>query len=72
MKTKIKCSVCRSRFHAKKEYMIEKMFTGLASLGASDMVYDAMDCPECGCQIVLAERKPKIYPNCGAKMKGGA
>ena len=59
---KTKCSVCGKRF------MPDKEFVYLASEGVSVVdaftrvkrVYDATDCPRCGCQQLLKIRVPKI------------
>lgn len=51
---KVKCSVCNYRNKPRPEYVIK--CTGL--FGTTTR-YDAMDCEECGCQIILKLREEK-------------
>ena len=46
---KVACSVCESEIKPKRSYTAvqQSIFCTL---------YDAMDCTECGCQIILKER----------------
>lgn len=50
---KIRCSVCGKRLEVHKEYtyeVVQEMF-------GTKHFYDCIDCPKCGCQIVMKERK---------------
>lgn len=59
----MKCKVCGKRFSpdSKRLYQVTEAFS-VSSLVTKplNVVYDAMDCPRCGCQMVLNERKPKV------------
>ena len=61
---KKKCNVCNNGFYVLKNklYSVQenKGITGVIS-GAD--VFDAMDCPVCGCQNVIWKRLPKINFN---------
>ena len=54
----MKCTICGKRFSVKKEFVYKVVinqnemfkFTG-------GVIFDAMDCPKCGCQHLLKERK---------------
>lgn len=59
---RIKCKVCESEFPP----MIEKHYVSrdegrvgpFANLNkAEEKIYDTYDCPVCGCQVVVQERK---------------
>ena len=55
----MKCSVCGFEFEAVKEIHYIARVKG--SKGFSNFfgetIFDAFDCPKCGCQIVVQERK---------------
>lgn len=59
----LECKVCGTKFNAviEKHYLArDNEKTGLASLtGPNDEanLYDAFDCPMCGCQMIVKERK---------------
>ena len=55
-----KCSVCGTKLLPQKEsvYKVVEAVTALESLAKSRHVYDAIDCPRCGCQEVLKIRMP--------------
>ena len=57
---KTKCRACGKRFMPSKEttYQVIEKVIGLAALGATNKVYDAADCPRCGCQHLLGIRIP--------------
>lgn len=57
----IKCKVCGHRFEPKKDrtYLVHHELTPFQALSATAMVQDAIDCPKCGCQHLLAVRLPK-------------
>lgn len=64
----LECKVCGCKFNA----IIEKHYiardngkTGLAvTFGSTneESLYDAFDCPMCGCQVVAKERKRNYTP----------
>lgn len=57
---KLKCKVCGERYLPRKEttYQAQEVLTGIAALGATERIYDATDCPRCGCQLLLGIRVP--------------
>ncbi|UWN76539.1 hypothetical protein [Anaerotruncus colihominis] len=60
----MKCSVCGFEFEAAKEihYIARvKGSKGFSNLfGEEESIFDAFDCPKCGCQIAVQERKRKL------------
>lgn len=57
-----KCKVCNKEFELKKKdhYIARDIGkSGLAALagGKEEALYDTFDCPHCGCQNVMQERK---------------
>lgn len=59
---KIKCKVCDHEFDLTKDlHYIARGDgkNGLAAFSGGDetRLYDAFDCPACGCQIIIQERK---------------
>ena len=73
LKKKIKCTVCNHSFELIKE-MVYEVQTEVAPMGLilsrKNNVYDAVDCPECGCQMVLKDRMPKVITEIGKDAKG--
>ena len=59
---KTKCSVCGKRFAPCKEsvYLASESTSLTDVFTKAPRVYDAIDCPGCGCQILLKIRIPKI------------
>lgn len=57
---KLKCKICGKRFLPSKTYLVQEKFTGLAALSATEKIYDAADCPRCGCQHLLGIRIPTL------------
>lgn len=59
---KLKCKVCGKRFMPCKgrTYLVQEKLTGLAALSATEKVYDAVDCPRCGCQHLMGTRVPNL------------
>ena len=58
----IKCKVCACEFIPEKnEHYIsrDEIKTGLTTIvgGLEEKLYDTFDCPQCGCQMVIQERK---------------
>lgn len=60
---KVKCDVCRNKIFPKKEYEVEESRGALASLSGIPDRFDAMDCPKCGCQIILGKRIRTVKDN---------
>ena len=64
----LKCKICGTKFPAVKErHYISRGEgkTGLAAvLGSTDEenLYDAFDCPTCGCQIIVQGRRRAYRP----------
>jgi len=59
MNKKIKCSVCGYRVTPKRERTLRVD----NNLSANNFIYsDAMDCPNCGCQILLKLREMRYSP----------
>lgn len=58
----MKCSICGKRFVPRKEnvYQVSESANVLAKLVTPDAIYDAIDCPRCGCQKKLAIRMSRI------------
>lgn len=65
----LKCKICGKEFEANLErhYVSRDIGkSGLAVLVANDeeKLYDTFDCPACGCQLVVQERKREyVVPN---------
>lgn len=59
---KKKCYVCGYRFTPEREntYTAEEPRSMAECLTKPPMRFSAIDCPRCGCQIVLAIRAPRI------------
>lgn len=60
---KQKCNVCGKRFNIQREkvYLIQPT-VGLASaFNGENVTWDAVDCPNCGCQCRLKERWMRAY-----------
>ena len=58
----LKCKICGKEFEATNErhYIArDNCKTGLANIVSNDEVklYDAFNCPSCGCQVIAQERK---------------
>lgn len=64
----LECKVCGTKFNAiiKRHYLArDNGKTGLAvAFGstAEECLYDAFDCPMCGCQVIAKERKRDYIP----------
>ena len=57
----IKCSICGEQVELRKENRYEVVIeagTLQKSFGAKDRLYEAFDCPHCGCQMLMQERFP--------------
>lgn len=62
MKIKQKCGVCGKRLSISKDeiYMVIESQGFAAALTAPPQKFDAIDCPRCGCQQLLAVRMPRL------------
>lgn len=63
---KLKCKICECEFiPEKKEHYISRneVKIGLPNLagGMEEKLYDTFDCPQCGCQNVVGERKRSLF-----------
>lgn len=59
----IKCSVCGEQIELRKENRYDVLIeagTLQKSFGVKDHLYEAFDCPKCGCQMLMHERFPAI------------
>lgn len=57
----VKCSICGEQVELRKENRYEVVIeagTLQKSFGAKDHLYEAFDCPYCGCQMLMQERFP--------------
>lgn len=57
------CKVCNCNFDIKlsKKYLVKIPTFKLMTSGlTNNEVYDAMDCPQCGCQQLLCVRHPLL------------
>lgn len=57
----IKCSICGEQVELRKENRYEVVIEEGAlrkSFGFKDRLYEAFDCPHCGCQMLMNERFP--------------
>ena len=57
-----KCKICNKEFELqKKDHYVarDNGRTGLSAIagGSEEELYDAFDCPHCGCQNIMQERK---------------
>ena len=72
----LKCKICGTEFPAIKEkhYISrDNGKTGLSSaFGSNDeeKIYDSFDCPMCGSQIVVQERKRNFEPDNNGETEG--
>lgn len=64
----LECKVCGTKFNAivEKHYVArDNGKTGLAvafGSNSEESLYDAFDCPMCGCQVIAKERKRSYIP----------
>lgn len=66
---KIECKICGCEFNPaiEKHYVSrDDDITGIVVIAKNEEVtlYDTFDCPQCGCQVVVQERKRNFNP-CG-------
>ena len=58
---KIKCSICNYKFYIEKSKV--KMVSeskGISGAISGNTLFDAIDCPKCGCQNILKVRLNEI------------
>ena len=62
MKKKRRCYVCGAKLNIKKElvYTVRDNKSMLQAMTEKPSCFDVMDCPQCGCQQLLASRMPRI------------
>ena len=62
MKKKRKCYVCGAKLNIKKElvYTVCEDKSVLQAMTEKPYCFDVMDCPQCGCQQLLASRMPRL------------
>ena len=70
----MKCKICGTEFPAIEErhYIArENNRTGAVVVFSKDeeKIYDAYDCPMCGCQIIAQERKRNFEPDDNGRME---
>ena len=64
----LKCKICGTEFPAIKEKHYISRDNGKIGLAAAfgsndeEKIYDSFDCPMCGCQVIVQERKRKYTP----------
>ena len=63
MRKKYTCKVCGRKFELKVEnkYMVTES-KGISEVFCGITVFDAFDCPFCGCQNVMNVREPEYLP----------
>jgi len=58
---KVKCHICNYKFHIEKSKVIKVTENkGLSSITTGASIYNAIDCPNCGCQKILWTRLPEL------------
>ena len=57
---KKKCDICNNKFYINKAitYLVQTHLDSIVSLRPE--IYNAVDCPNCGCQILLCKRLEKV------------
>lgn len=57
----LECKICGCKFNAASErHYIARDGARIgfsAVVGVEEPIYDAFDCPQCGCQVIAKERK---------------
>lgn len=59
----IKCNVCGEQVELRKENRYDVLIEASVlqkSFGVKDRLYEAFDCPKCGCQMLMHERFPAM------------
>lgn len=58
---KVKCNICNYKFHIEKSKVTKVTENkGLSSITTGASIYNAIDCPNCGCQKILWTRLPEL------------
>ena len=58
---KIKCHICNYKIHIEKSKVIKVTENkGLSGIATGASIYNAIDCPNCGCQKILWTRLPEV------------
>lgn len=70
----LKCKICGTEFPAIKEKHYIAKDTGMtgaviAVCNREEKIYDAYDCPMCGSQIIVQERKRNFEPDDNGRME---
>jgi predicted RNA-binding Zn-ribbon protein involved in translation (DUF1610 family) len=60
-----KCNICDCQFHAVAEHHYisrDEEVTGISGIVGREepKIYDTFDCPNCGCQVIVQERKREL------------
>lgn len=57
------CKVCKSYYKAKKEnrYEVIESKGALSTIAEPAKIFEAFDCPKCGCQNIVNVRECKRY-----------
>lgn len=63
---RLKCKICECEFvPEKKDHYIsrDEVTVGFSSIvgGMEEKNYDTFDCPQCGCQNIVGERKRMLF-----------
>ena len=67
----MKCKVCGKKLNLKSEnrYEIREVPKGLRMLVEDAVVYEAFDCPKCGCQNIVNSRKEVVFKDIESEVK---
>ena len=58
----MKCTICGKWFSVNKKFVYNVVVNKNEGLIIPcNVIFDAMDCPKCGCQYLLKERKLRGY-----------
>lgn len=69
---KIKCTVCSHSFKLNKKMVYEVQEESTPTILLSlrkNKIYNAADCPNCGCQMIIKDRTPKVITEIGEDAK---
>lgn len=68
---KAKCKVCKHKFALSKEmlYVVQEVVCGVNIIVPQTKMFDAVDCPKCGCQLLLNIREPAVDVKEGAPVE---
>lgn len=56
------CKVCKRRFTASKDnkYLAQRPLSITEVMTNTPAIYEAFDCPRCGCQNIVNVREPEV------------